>query len=116
MTSSSPGPPILPPNVDLSDTNIRTAVDHVLRGVIGATTARTDRPGRMDGGTDCPLERPFERYIVNWSDFNPVKHASMRVFFAELDEKYELTNFSLCKKSCIKEASYRWSMLISPLH
>ncbi len=98
MTSSSPGPPILPPGVDLSNSNIRTAVDHVLRGVIGATTARTDRPGRIDGGANRPPERLSERYRVNWSDFNPVKHASMRVFFEELDKKYELTDFSPLQK------------------
>ena len=97
-TPASPGPPILPPNVDLSDSNIRTAVDHVLRGVIGATTGRTDRPGRGEGSADRPHERPSERYRVNWSDFNPAKHASMRAFFDEIDEKFELTDFSPLQK------------------
>ena len=98
MTSSSPGPPILPPGVDLSDSNIRTAVDQVLRGVIGASTGRTDRLGRGEGGADRPPDRPSERYRVNWSDFNPVKHGSMRGFFEEIDEKFELTDFTPIQK------------------
>ena len=94
----SPDHHIIPSNVDLSDPSVRSAVDSVLRNVLNVTGGRRDVTSRSDGGAISDRPDRSERFRLNWPDYNPARHPTLKSFFDEMDDLFEMTDFNPTQK------------------